>query len=171
MTKDERRIKILEILKNSDQPISGTMFAKKFNVSRQIIVQDISLLKASNHAIISTAQGYVFIKSSEKEVAKKVVAVCHTPEQTEHELKILVNIGVTVVDVRVEHPIYGEVIGKLLLKNLEQVDIFINRLKTTGAKLISELTHGIHLHTLEAEDPFKLLEAEKALKKAGYLIE
>ncbi len=171
MEKEIRRIKLLEILKNSEKPMSGTMLAKRFNVSRQVIVQDISVLKASNYNIISTAQGYIFLKSYEREVAKKVVAVCHTPDETENELKILVSIGVTVVDVRVEHPIYGEVIGKLLLKNIEQVEAFLKRLKLTGAKLISELTDGIHLHTLESENPFKLIEAEEALKKAGYLLD
>lgn len=171
MTKEERRVKILEILKNSSNPISGAKLANKFNVSRQVIVQDISFLKASNHSIISTAQGYFFLKSNKKEVVKKVVAVCHTPEDTEKELKLLIDIGVTIVDVRVEHPIYGEVIGKLLLNNYDDIEFFINRLKNTGARLISELTHGIHLHTLECENPYKLIKAEEALKEAGFLLE
>jgi len=171
MDKSARRIKILELLRNSKNPISGSELSKTFNISRQIIVQDISVLKASNHQIISTAQGYLLLKSPEKEVARKVVAVSHKPEDTENELKMLVDIGVTIVDVRVEHPIYGELIGKLLIETSNQIKDFMERLNSTGAKLVSELTNGIHLHTLEAENPFRLIEAEKILKKAGYLID
>ena len=171
MDKETRRIKILEILKNTEKPISGTLLAKNLNISRQIIVQDISVLKAANYPIISTAHGYLLLKPNQSEVARKVVAVSHTPEDTENELNILINSGVTIVDVRVEHPIYGEVIGKLLLKSKEDVNLFIERLNSTNAKLISELTNGVHLHTLESENPFNLIDAENALKEAGYLIE
>ena len=171
MDRETRRIKILELLKNSEKPISGASLAKNLNVSRQIIVQDISVLKAANYPIMSTAQGYLLLQSRRDEVARKVVAVSHNPEDTENELNILINSGVTIVDVRVEHPVYGEVSGKLLLKTKEDVEKFLERLNLTQAKLISELTNGIHLHTLESENPFNIIDAEKALKKAGYLIE
>lgn len=171
MDKEARIVKILEILKNSKKPVSGTTLSKELNVSRQIIVQDVSVLKASNYPVLSTAQGYILLKSNSDEVARKVVAVSHKPEDTENELNLLINNGVTIVDVRVEHPIYGEVIGKLLLKTGKDVEIFLERLKITKAKLISELTNGIHLHTLESDNPFNLIDAENALKEAGYLIE
>ena len=53
MSGEKRRENLLKILQESTNPVSGTELAEKFNVSRQIVVQDIALLRAKNHEIIS----------------------------------------------------------------------------------------------------------------------
>lgn len=62
----ERREKILEMLETAEEPISGGELAKKLSVSRQVIVQDIALLRAVNKNILSTARGYLLYQQKEK---------------------------------------------------------------------------------------------------------
>lgn len=47
MSGEERRGKIIQALKNSDKAVSATTLAKEFDVSRQVIVQDVALLRAN----------------------------------------------------------------------------------------------------------------------------
>ncbi|GAB4520205.1 MAG: transcription repressor NadR [Anaerolineae bacterium] len=169
MDTQQRRSAIVECLKTAGAPMPGNTLARRFGVSRQVIVQDISVLRAAGYPILATAQGYLWAPQASR--PRKVVAVRHTPEQTRDELERLVRAGVTVVDVIVEHPIYGEVTGQLQHRSLADVDAFMRQLEATGARLLSELTDGVHLHTLEADDPAALAEAERALREAGYLID
>ena len=53
MDGNKRRQAIIDILKNSLQPVSGTYLAKTLQVSRQVIVQDIALLRAGDYDIYS----------------------------------------------------------------------------------------------------------------------
>jgi len=41
----------------------------------------------------------------------------------------------------------------------------------TGARLLSELTDGAHVHTLEADHEPILDAAEEALRRMGFLVE
>ena len=66
MTGSERRQELLQLLSGTQTPISGTSLAKHFTVSRQVIVQDISLLRAEDKKILSTYRGYVLDRESEK---------------------------------------------------------------------------------------------------------
>jgi transcriptional regulator of NAD metabolism len=170
MNGEERRKSILQWLKESTEPITGSVFADRTNVSRQVIVQDISLLKAKNEPIIATAQGYYFIHQSDDQKARRVIACCHTPEQTEDELNIMVDQGVTVLDVIVEHPIYGEIKASLMLSCRRDVSHFLRQIEETNAYLLSQLTDGIHLHTIEADTVEQLDEACEELDQAGYLL-
>ena len=52
MTGSDRRQEILKNIKESDRPVSGSKLAKDYDVSRQVIVQDIALLRASGYDII-----------------------------------------------------------------------------------------------------------------------
>lgn len=166
----ERRKLILQWLQESETPITGSIIAKKTNVSRQVIVQDISLLKAKNQPIIATAQGYIYLGNQEQTGIKQVVACRHLPEATKGELLIMVDHGVTVVDVIVEHPIYGEITASLMLKNRQDVHQFINKVSETQASLLSELTDGVHLHTVKAETKKQIEDMCQSLKKAGFLL-
>ena len=76
-----------------------------------------------------------------------------------------------VVDVIVEHPIYGELRGSLHVASREDVRQFMEAVRRTGARLLSELTEGLHLHTLEARSPELLARAREALRQRGYLVE
>jgi transcriptional regulator of NAD metabolism len=167
--KDRRRL-ILDHLQKSSEPITGSELAEQMHVSRQVIVQDISLIKAKNVPIIATSRGYLFNGKNRPEWKTRTIACRHTTEETEHELNLIVDCGVTVINVTVEHPLYGEMTGSLMIRSRSDVTHFITRLKTTGAALLSSLTGGIHLHLLEAPSETQIDNAMKALKRAGYLL-
>ncbi|SET37844.1 hypothetical protein SAMN05216389_11015 [Oceanobacillus limi] len=172
MLGEKRRSLILEWLQNNSEPITGKALAEKTNVSRQVIVQDISLLKAKGEPIIATSRGYVYFKENNKMAKQsRIIVVSHRAEETADELYTLVDIGVSVKNVMVEHPIYGDLTGSLMLKNRRDVDQFINELEKTNASLLSKLTEGVHLHTIEADTEEQLDEACEALREAGYLLE
>lgn len=168
----KRRQLILAWLKGSVDPLTGKILAEKTKVSRQVIVQDVSLLKAKGEPIIATSRGYIFFQESDKDSKfSMVIAVSHQSEDTADELYTLVDHGVTVKNVMVEHPIYGDITGSLMLKNRRDVDAFLGELKQTKAALLSHLTEGVHLHTVEADTQKQLDEVLVALKMAGYLLE
>ncbi|PWA10719.1 transcription repressor NadR [Pueribacillus theae] len=168
---DERRALILKWLKEEGKPITGSALAKRTNVSRQVIVQDISLLKAKNEPIVATAQGYLYMEQPPaKPPFQWVIAVKHKPEDTRKELEILVDHGVTVRDATIEHPVYGDLTGSLMISSRRDVDLFIKKMKSAKASLLSELTDGVHMHTLDAENEEQLQEACHALEKAGFLL-
>ncbi len=169
---EERRTLLLSLLKESDRPLTGSELASITNVSRQIIVGDITLLKAKNEPIIATSQGYLYIKNSSLTTTyERTIACSHLPERTEEELYILVDHGVTVQDVKIEHPVYGDLTASIRVSNRAEVKQFINKIKATKSSYLLELTDGIHLHTISAQTEKALNEAEKALRDARFLIE
>lgn len=169
---EKRRELIIKWLKESPTPLKGGEIANKTNVSRQVIVQDISLLKARNEPIIATSQGYMYLKTEpKKNLITRIIAVKHTPEQTRKELQLLVDNGVTVKDVIVEHPVYGDLTASIMVSNRKEVDEFIKRVHDTKAAYLSQLTMGIHLHTIEADSNEKLDSACEALRKERLLLD
>jgi len=170
MTTEERRQQILKILRELTQPITGAELANRFEVSRQVIVQDMAVLRAGGEEILASPQGY-YLYRYKPENHRAVVAVRHSPEQTEAELTLLVDVGVEVVDVIVEHPIYGEQRGILHIASRQDVRQFMSRWRESGARLLSELTGGLHLHTLEARRAEQLTRARELLREQGYLVE
>ena len=170
---EERRDYLVSVLKEETKPIKGGELAKLCSVSRQIIVGDITLLKARNHPIIATPNGYLYLQNEESRTKSKsiIIASEHLPEDTEKELQLIVDCGVTVKDVRVEHPLYGDLTASIMVSNRSDVRQFIMKLKTTNAALLSQLTNGIHLHTLEAQTDEQLQHAIDSLRDAGFLIE
>jgi len=171
MLGEERRTFILEWLKTSSEPLTGSDLATKANVSRQVIVNDITLLKARNEPIIATSQGYMYLSAAPETMIERTVACFHQPEETESELNLLVDYGVLVKNVKVEHPIYGDLTASIMVSNRKEVSEFIEKAKDTKATYLSQLTNGVHLHTIAAKDAETLDEAEQALKEAGYLLE
>lgn len=169
MNTKQRRAQLIKTLQAATRPITGTDLAVRFAVSRQVIVTDVAVLRAAGAEISASPQGY-YLRQSNHQAHRAVVAVQHTPEQTEDELFTIVDLGVEVVDVIVEHPIYGEQRGMLHLSNREDVRLFIERWQQTGTRLLSELTEGVHLHTLEAQQLERLEQAKDLLQKRGYLL-
>ena len=166
-----RQEAILKLLKAARTPVSGGKLADRLGVSRPTIVQDLALLRAAGHRIFATPRGYTLSSPETPRGYQKVVAVQHAPHQTEDELTSLVDLGVRVRDVVVEHPLYGELRGLLLIESREDVREFLERLATSGAGLLSATTGGIHLHTLEAPRPELLERAVAQLRERGYLLE
>ncbi len=141
------------------------------NVSRQVISGDITLLKAKGEPIIATNRGYVYMHQMNEQGIEKVIVCNHTSHQTEEELNILVDNGITVKDVKIEHPIYGDLTASVMVSNRSEVKNFIENIKQTNASLLLELTEGIHLHTIIAKSEQEIKNAEEALRKADILVE
>jgi hypothetical protein len=171
MVGEKRREEILAWLKAEQRSLTGTELAQRANVSRQVIVQDIALLRAAKAPIIATPRGYCYQREQEQETKhQRVIACRHQYADTENELNIMVDNGVTVIDVIVEHPIYGELKGALMLETRKDVQNFIRKLEETDANLLSALTSGVHLHTVSARSEQQLDEACADLEAAGYLL-
>ena len=170
MRAEERRQAIRELLQNSKQPVSASALAARFAVSRQIIVGDIALLRAAGGAEIPpTPRGYVILRETAGLVRQ--VAVQHDAAGMEAELNAMVDQGCTVLDVIVEHPIYGQLTGPLQLASRYDVAQFLARCSQPDARPLSELTEGIHLHTLSCPDEAAFDRVRQELRRLGILLE
>ncbi|WP_227396748.1 transcription repressor NadR [Jeotgalibacillus aurantiacus] len=170
-TGEQRRQQILLTLRDSISPITGSTLAERMNVSRQVIVSDINLLKAKEEPILATSQGYLYMPSTPSVRVTKKIVCKHTPAQAETELLIIVNNGATVKNVSIEHPLYGDLTASLMLHSPNEVKRFMEQVKETEAGLLSELTEGIHLHEIEADHASIIEKVEKELLEAGILID
>lgn len=169
MKGEERRIKLLEILKSEGGPVKGSEISSRLMVSRQVIVQDIALLRAEGSKIIATPQGYM-LTGEEKSKIIRVIAVKHGKDEIRDELETIVALGGRVLDVTIEHKIYGEITGNLMVKSLYDVDQFVKKLEGEKAKPLSDLTYGVHIHTVEADSQQAMNRIEDALSAKRYLI-
>ena len=166
MTAEERRGQILSRLKASAAPVSAHALAEAYGVSRQIIVGDIALLRAAGEEITATPRGYATPRDAG--FLRRTVACVHDGAGTERELNIMVDNGCTVLDVIVEHPVYGQLTGALELRSRYDVRQFLAR--SEGAAPLSSLTDGIHLHTLLCPDEDAFLRVKNELSNAGFLL-
>lgn len=170
---EDRRTQLLQMLRESNLPVKAADLAKATGVSRQVIVQDIALLRAKQEPIIATSQGYIYSTPDTTPVGgiRQVIYTQHTPAEMEKELNILVDHGVTVLDVGIEHPVYGKIFRPLGLKTRYDVKTFTAEMARNQANLLSELTNGRHSHTVEAPDDRNLERARQSLAEAGFLLE
>lgn len=143
-----RRNKIIEILKKESEPISGSALAKLTGVSRQVIVQDITLLR-TQLPILATAKGYLLYPMAEKK-ARRTFCVKHSVEQTKEELCSVVDLGGKILDVMVEHDVYGEIHVDLMLSCRKEVEEFCELLEKSKSGPLNIIGGGIHYHTIEA---------------------
>jgi transcriptional regulator of NAD metabolism len=164
-----RRGRILEWMRSHNGPLSGTDLAKHLRVSRQCLVQDIAILRAAGEEIVATPRGYRLPEAA-NHGHRAVLACRHSPERTEEELQILVDHGVRILDVIVEHPLYGELRGSLMIESRADVQDFLKQVKATHASLLSSLTGGVHLHTVEASRPEMISRARAQLRERGFLL-
>lgn len=164
----ERRERILDILRRGE-PVTGSELARQLGVSRQVIVQDVAILRAGGSGILATPQGYLL--PSFEEGCRRTFACRHDLGGLEEELLIIVDNGGKVIDVVVEHPLYGELRGYLMLASRREVHEFISKLKNSGAKPLYTLTdNGVHLHTVVAASEAVLETIEQGLAEAGILL-
>ena len=168
MDAEQRRKTILTRLSAAKQPVSASSLAAEFSVSRQIIVGDIALLRASGHEITSTPRGYRLSESSGRLTRR--IACRHDSSAARAELCAIVDEGCTVKDVIVEHPIYGQLTGRLDLSSRHDVDNYLMAAMSKAARPLSVLTEGIHLHTLLCPDEASFRRVEDRLKAMGILI-
>lgn len=162
----DRRKAIVNLLLSSSEAISGGKLSEEFGVSRQIIVQDITVLKGLGYDILSTHNGYIIQKSPLKE---RVFKVHHTTEETEDELTTIVNLGGTVVDVFVWHKVYGKMTAPLNIFSSLHIKQFIEGVRSGKSTELMNITGGYHYHTVRAESEKTLNEIEQALKSKNYI--
>ncbi len=168
MTAAERRNQILVCLQGQAKPVSASALAKELSVSRQIIVGDVALLRAAGEDISATPRGYVL--SREQSGLIRRIACLHTAAQMGRELQICVDHGCTVQDVIVEHPVYGQLSGELQLASRYDVKQFLKRVSEESVHSLSELTDGIHLHTLRCPSQDAYERVCRELEEEGILL-
>jgi len=166
MKATERRKAIVTLLLSEKVPITGSALSEKFDVSRQIIVQDIALLKGSGYDILSTHNGYI-IQSSP--LSERVFKLKHTKLQTEDELNTVVDLGGTVVDVFVWHKVYGKIEAPLNIFSRHHVKQFLEGVRTGKSTELMNITGGYHYHTVRADSEEILDKIEAALKEKNYI--
>ena len=164
----ERRKLLLSLIREAEHPMSGTALGQRTGVSRQVVVQDIALLRTEGYAIVSTARGYIM--DEPKEICR-VLKVFHTDEQVEDELTTIVDLGGCVVDVMVNHRVYGKLDAALGIKNRRDIARFVNDLRTGKSSPLLNVTSGYHFHKISAESEEVLDEIEEALRQKKYLAE
>lgn len=169
MYAQERRMAILECLRQTRQPVSASSLAERFSVSRQIIVGDIALLRAAGEQISATPRGYVILEANPGLTRR--IACRHDAAGMEAELNTIVDYGCTVLDVTVEHPVYGQLTGSLQLSSRYDVGQFMKKCAQAGARPLSDLTGGIHLHTLSCPGQEAYERTREALARLGVLLE
>lgn len=170
MNSKDRRLAIEKILLDSNNPQKGVELAKRFNVTRQVIVKDVAILRAEGKNIIATPEGYIIAKENGIYNVKRLLPLCHRREGIEDELRSIIKYGGVIEDVIVEHPLYGEIKGMLMLKTLDDIQNFMNRFKEVKAEPLSSLTGGVHIHTISAENEEVMTKIINELKFKGYLI-
>ncbi len=162
----DRRKAIVNLLLSSSEAVSGGKLSEEFGVSRQIIVQDITVLKGSGYDILSTHNGYIIRKSPLKE---RVFKVYHTTEETEDELNTIVNLGGTVVDVFVWHKVYGKMTAPLNIFSALHIKQFIEGVRSGKSTELMNITGGYHYHTVRADSEEILDRIQKKLEERGYI--
>ena len=168
MKAKDRKQEILRLLQEAEAPLSGSALAKLLGVSRQIVVQDMALLRAQTDSqIISTYQGYVLLKAEVP--CSRVFKVRHSTERTQEELQEIVDLSGRVEDVFVYHRVYGVVRGQLAIGSRKDIRDFMDRLAESSSAPLMQITDDFHYHTVTAEDEKTLDLIEARLKELGFL--
>ena len=167
MKADQRRKAIIDTLRGSNTTVNGTALAEKFGVSRQIIVSDISALKAEGFDIQSTHSGYLLPII---DLVQKTFKVRHTREQTEDELNLIIGLGARVDNVYVWHKVYGRIEAPLSIASKDDILRFMEGVRSGKSTELMNITGGYHYHTVSADCKDTLDEIEKALTQKGYIV-
>ena len=168
MKAHERRAEILSLIGNSGSPVAANFLSEKYSVSRQVIVQDIAILRAQGYGVISTNRGYVLGSGLR---AERVFKCRHTLQELVSESEIIISRGGRVEDITVNHRVYGKISARLELTTMRHAEELYRSLVSGASKPLMSVTDGYHYHTVSAESEQTLDEIECALRAAGYLIE
>lgn len=168
MKAHERRAEILSLIGNSGSPVAANFLSEKYSVSRQVIVQDIAILRAQGYGVISTNRGYVLGSGLR---AERVFKCRHTLQELVSESEIIISRGGRVEDITVNHRVYGKISARLELTTMRHAEELYRSLVSGASKPLMSVTDGYHYHTVSGENEQTLDEIECALREAGYLIE
>jgi transcriptional regulator of NAD metabolism len=166
MNGSQRRKKIVELLKKSQKPLSGAALGRETGVSRQVVVQDMALLRMEGYEITATARGYVL---DEQKQNVRIFKTFHSSAQTEAEMNAIVDLGGAIIEVMVNHRVYGKVTAPLNIKTRRDVQLFMEQLRTGKSTPLLNITSGYHFHKVAAESEEILDEIEKELEEKGFL--
>ena len=169
LTGADRRGAILEQLHSSEGPVSGVALARAAGVSRQVIVQDIALMRANGHDVIATARGYVLREAGHAAVPTRLVKVHHTVDQLEEELCCVVDLGGAVLNVMVNHRVYGKITADLDIRSRRDVARYLEGIRSGKSVPLMTVTSGYHFHRIAAETESDLDDIEAALAAKGFL--
>lgn len=165
---EKRRADLLAAIANAEEPQSAGSLGEKFGVSRQVIVQDVALLRAEGNPVVSTNRGYIL---AGKKLFSRVFKVHHTEAELEEELDLIVDRGGTVRNVFVNHRVYGRIEAELNIENRVHAAEFVRSIESGSSKPLMLVTEGYHYHTVSAPDEKTLDEIGVALKERGFLLE
>lgn len=169
MTGEERRNQLLKMLKAQSTPLSGAALAGSLHVSRQVIVQDIALMRAENHDILSTNRGYLYRRKDDAEpMPKRVFFVRHTTEQVLEEFLTVLELGGKILDVVVEHELYGQIRVDLLIETKQEAQDFFDKLMKSHDNPLKVLTDDCHYHTIAAPSEKLLDLIGQELQRKGF---
>lgn len=170
MTGEQRREAVRKMLKDSRQPVTGTALAARFHVSRQVIVQDIALMRAEQIPILSTNKGYLLVPDGARTSRpKRVFFVRHTNDRVLEEFMTVIDLGGRILDVAVEHELYGPIRADLLIENAQDAVEFVERLNACRDNPLKVLTDDCHFHTVSAPSEKLLDLIEGELRSRGFL--
>ena len=165
MNGEERRGRIIQLLRDRKSPLPGTELAKQLSVSRQAIVSDIALLRANGVDIISTNRGYLMHGGKESRVFK----VRHEDDEAEKELTCIVDLGGEVQDVFVRHRVYGILRAEMHIRSRMDISRYMEDIASGKSSLLKNVTSGYHYHTITADSEEILDMIQERLQEYGFL--
>ncbi len=168
MKAEERRREILALISNVETPLPAGALSERFKVSRQVIVQDIAILRANGYDITATNRGYIL---NDKIAATRVFKCRHSFEEIVDEGALIISLGGKITDIFVNHRVYGRISARLDLNTKTHVEELYRSLVSGASKPLMSVTDGYHYHTVSADSEKALDEIENALRARGFLIE
>lgn len=186
---EARRASLLDALRNADAPVSGGQLANTLNVSRQIIVQDIALLREAGASIVATTKGYVLADAAQTAAQNATQTMAqnaeqpavhldepartfklhHEVEQTRDELQTIIALGGRVHNVSISHRAYGRITAPLEIADQADIERFINDIESGKSSPLSTATSGYHYHLVSAPSNEALEAIGRALADKGFL--
>lgn len=168
MKAEKRREEILSLMGNTENPLPANVLAERFKVSRQVIVQDIAILRANGYDITSTNRGYLL---TSKVRATRVFKCRHTFDEIVDEGVLIIESGGRIENIFVNHRLYGRISARLDLYNRMHVEELYRSLVSGASKPLMSVTDGYHYHTVSADSEDMLDIIEDKLREKGFLIE
>ncbi|MDD3278312.1 MAG: transcription repressor NadR [Lachnospiraceae bacterium] len=163
---EERRNQIIHLLEGNAKPIPGVELSRRFSVSRQVIVQDIAIIRANGYEIMATNRGYILHATHE---LQRVFKVNHGDDQIEQELLDIIDLGGKVKDVFVYHKVYGVVKADMNLKSRHDVQTYMEQIRSGKSTPLKNVTAGFHYHTITSDSTETLDLIQAKLQEDGFL--
>ena len=168
MNTAQRRTEILKLLHQAEKPVAARALAAQIGVSRQVIVQDMAVIRASTPGILSTTKGYV-LQQDKDSACTREFKVRHGQEQAAEELNLIVDCGGRVKNISISHRVYGRVSAEMDIRSRQDVNEFVQAINSSHSTVLSSATSGYHYHLVEAASQERLDLIGEQLEKAGFL--